>query len=84
MSFGALIIAICQTVRAIVLTIDYYTQDLQKNNCLLKLAIKCLQYVLACNHKTVVSPLTPHPHPHPHPNPNQASRPRVVRPGRER
>jgi len=53
MAFGALIIAVVQTIRAIVLTIDYYTQDMQKTNCLLSLILKCVQYCLACIQKTI-------------------------------
>jgi len=53
MAFGALIIATIQTIRAIVQTIDYYTQDVQKNNCFLSLCLKCIQYCLACIQKTV-------------------------------
>jgi len=53
MAFGALIIAIVQTIRAVVQFIDYYTQDAQKKNCLLSLCIKCIQYVLACIQKTI-------------------------------
>jgi choline transporter-like protein 2/4/5 len=53
MAFGAFIIAVCETIRAIIMTIDYYTQDLQQSNCLLKMAIKCIQYVVACIQKTI-------------------------------
>ena len=53
MVFGALIIAIVQTIRAVVLAIDRQTQDLQKKNKLLKLGIKCLQCCLACVQKTI-------------------------------
>jgi hypothetical protein len=40
-AFGALIIAICQLIRYILATIDYYTKDLQQENFLYKMAIKC-------------------------------------------
>jgi len=53
MAFGALIIAIVQTIRAVVTIIDYYTQDAQNANFLIKLAVKCLQYCLACIQRTI-------------------------------
>merc|ERR1719263_2283046 len=48
MCFGALIIAIVQVIRTIVSYLDYYTQDAQQSNMLLRVGIKCLQCCLAC------------------------------------
>lgn len=53
MAFGALIIAVMQTIRAIVLAIDKNTQELQKGNCLLRLTFQCVQCCLACIQRTV-------------------------------
>lgn len=53
MAFGALIIAVVQTIRAMIQMVDYYTQDLQKKNYLLSLALKCIQCCLACIQRTI-------------------------------
>merc|ERR1719224_338002 len=52
-AFGALIIAICQLIRYILATIDYYTKDLQQENFLYKMAIKCAQCAMWCLQKTI-------------------------------
>ncbi|KAL1511023.1 hypothetical protein AB1Y20_005848 [Prymnesium parvum] len=53
MAFGALILAICQIVRYLLGALDYYTQDLQKKNFVLKLVVKCVQCYMYCLEKTV-------------------------------
>ena len=52
-AFGAGIIAICQFIRYVLATIDYYTKDLQEQNILYKLAIKCAQCAMWCLKKTI-------------------------------
>jgi len=52
-AFGALIIGICQLIRLILTAIDYYTQDLQDKNLLLKIVMKCSQCVMYCLQKTI-------------------------------
>jgi len=53
MCFGALIIAVCMMLRLILATIDYYTQDLQEKNMMLKMVMKCSQCVMWCLQKTI-------------------------------
>ena len=53
MLFGSCIIAICQLIRYILATIDYYTKDLQQKNLLFKLVIKCAQCAAWCLQKTI-------------------------------
>ena len=53
MLFGSCIIAICQLIRYILATIDYYTKDLQNKNLLFKLVIKCAQCAAWCLQKTI-------------------------------
>ena len=52
-AFGALIIAICQLIRYMLATLDYYTKDYQKANLIFKLAIKCSQCATWCLQKTI-------------------------------
>lgn len=40
MAFGSFIIGLCQALRVVLATIDYYTRDLQDKNFLLKLVMK--------------------------------------------
>ncbi|KAL1512310.1 hypothetical protein AB1Y20_005572 [Prymnesium parvum] len=53
MAFGSLILGICQLLRLVLATIDYYTQDLQDKNLFLKIAMKCSQCVMYCLQKTI-------------------------------
>ena len=52
-AFGALIIAICQLIRYMLATLDYYTKDAQDKNLIFKLAIKCSQCAMWCLQKTI-------------------------------
>lgn len=52
-AFGALIIAICQLVRYMLATLDYYTKDLQQTNLVFRLAFKCSQCAMWCLQKTI-------------------------------
>lgn len=52
-AFGALIIAICQLVRYMLATLDWYTKDLQDSNLVFKMAIKCSQCAMWCLQKTI-------------------------------
>ena len=52
-AFGALILAICQLIRYILATVDWYTKDLQDKNLLFKMAIKCSQCAMWCLQKTI-------------------------------
>jgi len=53
MALGSLIIAICQLIRLVLASIDYYTKDLQDKNLWLKLVMKCSQCVMWCLQKTI-------------------------------
>jgi len=53
MAFGSLIIGICQLIRLVLTAIDYYTQDLQDKNIMLKVVMKCAQCVMFCLQKTI-------------------------------
>jgi len=53
MAFGSLIIAICQFIRAILHAFDAYTKEQQKENCMLKVAMKCAQYAMWCLQKSI-------------------------------
>lgn len=53
MAFGALIIAICQLIRLVLASIDYYTKDAQNKNLMFKLVMKCSQCVMWCLQKTI-------------------------------
>jgi len=52
-AFGALIIAICQLIRYVLATVDYYTKDLQQQNFVYRLVIKCAQCAMWCLQKTI-------------------------------
>jgi len=52
-AFGAFVIAVCQLIRYILATIDYYTKDLQDANFLYKMCIKCAQCGMWCLQKTI-------------------------------
>merc|ERR1711865_540093 len=49
--FGALIIAICQMIRAVLAYIDHKTKDLQQANILIKIAMKSIQCFMWCLEK---------------------------------
>jgi len=53
MAFGALIIAIVQTIRTVVMYIDQQTQQMQNQNLVLKVVMKGVQCCLACLQKTI-------------------------------
>jgi hypothetical protein len=52
-AFGAGIIAVCQFIRYMLATLDYYTKDLQDQNFLYKVAIKCAQCAMWCLKQTI-------------------------------
>ncbi|GMF45461.1 unnamed protein product [Phytophthora fragariaefolia] len=51
LAFGAFIIAVVQFIRAALLYLDHQTQDLQKSNLIIKVAMKVVQCCLWCLEK---------------------------------
>jgi len=52
-AFGALVIAICQLLRYMLATLNFYTQKLQEDNLLFKMALKCASCCVWCLEKTI-------------------------------
>ena len=52
-AFGAFVIAVCQLIRYMLATLDWYTKDLQNSNLVFRMAIKCSQCAMWCLQKTI-------------------------------
>lgn len=52
-AFGSLLIAIIQAIRIALAYLDRRTRDMQKKNCLLRFAMKCVQCCMWCMQKIV-------------------------------
>jgi len=52
-AFGAFVIAVCQLIRYMLATLDWYTKDLQDSNLFFRMAIKCSQCAMYCLQKTI-------------------------------
>jgi len=52
-AFGSAIITVCNLIRIVLATIDYYTRELQQNNLVLKVVMKCAQCCMWCMERTI-------------------------------